>query len=406
MSKAPSARFHELDSLRGLAAMTVLFGHTQSALYTVPHTGHANLAQTARMLLMEPFVAGHEAVMFFFTLSGFVLALPYLAGRSLAYPAYAERRTLRIYGPYLVALVAFLACVAVFHGQLQHSVMAASQLGHETWTTQLAVRMVLAHLFFIGVYNMYTYNPVIWSLVYEMRISLIYPWLFRAATRFNPWKTWLVFFGISASVVVSFAVFNYQGAALNLLLTLHYMLFFVTGILMAANREKIGAFYQRLSPRMRSGFFVLSLGLFWYPQPILRHLFKPIQQRIQYGMDWPVLLGVVGIMIVAMNSQRFKQMLTTPVPSFLGRISYSLYLTHMAIVLSLGVLLGPYMPSGALMLLILTTSLLFGTLFHYQVERRFTELSHRVGRVPSKPVVAAEAVPSEPAYVTDSAQAA
>jgi len=45
----------------------------------------------------------------FFLLSAFVLALPYLKGDGLEYPAYLARRVIRIYGPYLFALALAVA---------------------------------------------------------------------------------------------------------------------------------------------------------------------------------------------------------------------------------------------------------------------------------------------------------
>ena len=65
-----STRLEPLDSLRGLAALTVLSLHV---LLLMPDQGG--------WLWRAPFYNGHEAVLLFFVLSGFVLYLPWAKGR-------------------------------------------------------------------------------------------------------------------------------------------------------------------------------------------------------------------------------------------------------------------------------------------------------------------------------------
>lgn len=98
-SSAPTStrHFDELDSLRGLAAITVAFGHL--ALLTFASTtwpDHPHIAfwrHVVTLLNRTPLaflMAGGAAVRFFFVLSGFVLMLPFL------------RRKENPYSPYLV----------------------------------------------------------------------------------------------------------------------------------------------------------------------------------------------------------------------------------------------------------------------------------------------------------------
>src|SRR5690606_33375733 len=99
------ARLEELDSLRGLAALVVLSQHVLFTIVEPPPI----IDYTPLHLLW----AGHEAVIFFFVLSGFVLALPFVDGRPFDYGPYAIKRVFRIWLPYVVATAAALLIASV-----------------------------------------------------------------------------------------------------------------------------------------------------------------------------------------------------------------------------------------------------------------------------------------------------
>jgi peptidoglycan/LPS O-acetylase OafA/YrhL len=97
-------RFEELDSLRGLAALAVFFGH----MYLV-----FNENLISKLLFefgpLRIAVAGSEAVTFFFVLSGFVLSLPFYSNRQPNYRHFVIRRVCRIYIPYIIAILVALS---------------------------------------------------------------------------------------------------------------------------------------------------------------------------------------------------------------------------------------------------------------------------------------------------------
>ncbi len=59
------------------------------------------LAGRRKLLLyaLTPLTLGHEAVLLFFVVSGFVLSVPYFRDKGGTYPVYLLRRILYIYGP-------------------------------------------------------------------------------------------------------------------------------------------------------------------------------------------------------------------------------------------------------------------------------------------------------------------
>jgi peptidoglycan/LPS O-acetylase OafA/YrhL len=89
-------RYYELDSLRGLAALTVVFLHFSRICS--PRVVHIFNYTPLRLL-----VAGRAAVILFFLLSGLVLTLPYKKNGRLDYGPFLLKRVCRLYVPYLGA---------------------------------------------------------------------------------------------------------------------------------------------------------------------------------------------------------------------------------------------------------------------------------------------------------------
>jgi peptidoglycan/LPS O-acetylase OafA/YrhL len=381
LSTSPSVRYRQLDALRGLAALSVIFCHFRENFFPDQVIGQTHTAHVLLLLLLCPFTSGHEAVMFFFTLSGFVLALPYIHGRGQSYPTFLERRTLRIYGPYLGMLLPTLLCVQWLHGQAAHSVLRHGALAHQAWVDALEPSAVLQHLLFIGVFDVMVYNGVIWSLIVEMRLSIVFPQLFRLVMKLGCRVSILCATLLSAAAVICFDIVSpADPTAAGGLLTFHYTLMFVTGMVLAIKRDAIGAFYRGLSSGVRSLWLAGSLVLYWWTAPVVAHLFKPIYAHVFLFQDWVILVGVVGIMVAAVNAPWVQRVLETPVPEFLGRISYSLYLTHLPLLFVMGIKLGPYLPTPVMFVAFVIGALLLGYVFNRLVEVPFTSLSHKVGK--------------------------
>jgi peptidoglycan/LPS O-acetylase OafA/YrhL len=102
-------RLHTLDSLRGLAALAVVFGHCLRVFPefgTRPYPGPVSWAGfVLKRTPLAVLVDGHVAVLIFFVLSGLVLSLPFQQGRMPSYGVFIGKRVARLYPPYLAAVV-------------------------------------------------------------------------------------------------------------------------------------------------------------------------------------------------------------------------------------------------------------------------------------------------------------
>lgn len=342
--------------MRGIAALIVLFHHFVHMFYP------AMLETTGwRSQLLYPLVAGHESVMFFFVLSGFVLALPFLRGKSQPYPVFLWRRVLRIYGPYLGALTLAIGGCAIWHNRLGTTGWAAG-----TWGRQVDLRSVIEHIAFLGNYDYSRYDTAFWSLVYEMRISIIFPVLFLAVNRLR-----LRYTAILAAACILIGV---RASDSKSLITFEYAAIFMAGILLAKNLGSLRERYRRSSAWKR--WLVVALAFLLYNGGHLLTGWGPLWHL----GDMPVVAGAAGFILIGLNSSRARGILNSTLPSFLGKISYSLYLVHGTVLFAMAAMLKDRISPAGFFALYIPAAILLSWVFYHAVEAPFTRLSRSVGR--------------------------
>lgn len=164
---ASGHKYLRLDSLRGLAALSVGIGH---AFICVDFSQGSSL-QTAALGLFD----GDYAVDLFFVLSGFVLINMVRGFSGAHYAAYLARRLLRLYpllwASLIVAYVtqAFVAAHAPPCGNLSYWVCRLIRPPH---SIAAAVRTAIPVEFEL--------NPISWTIKVEIAVSIVYPLLLAA----------------------------------------------------------------------------------------------------------------------------------------------------------------------------------------------------------------------------------
>jgi peptidoglycan/LPS O-acetylase OafA/YrhL len=313
--------FPQLDALRGIAAMMVVVNHflLVGPLWWIPRS-------PLRVLAL-----GHEAVILFFILSGFVLTLQLMSDRRVTYRDFAIKRICRIYLPYLAVLFAAFSAINLINIE---PVKWAGSWFNDIWTGSFTGREILDHLLFIGQYKANRVLPVIWSLIYEMRISLLMPLVVYCVSRFSARAC------LAAALLISMVSFlfamgrnvdessspSFSG---DWAMTAHYLGMFIVGATLARHR----ASWQRWLAEGNRTMLVLaaSLTLFFLSRLMLSITSGAIGQ---YIFDWCVVTGAAGMVCTAIASRRFTLMLARRPFVFLGTISYSLYLTHTVVLLA------------------------------------------------------------------------
>jgi peptidoglycan/LPS O-acetylase OafA/YrhL len=210
-------RFGALEGIRGLAALYVLIHHARLALTQSfanglhTHPEHYNFIDQMMVYFFGIFKFGHEAVIIFFVLSGFVIHLRQAKNpnyKDFNISQYLKNRIIRIYPTLIFSLI---LCVI-----LDYLLILISNGQPQLLLIKYTPGNFLANFFLIPETNAWGNNFPIWSLKHEWFFYLIYPFLFWLGTirKFVPM---LIVFGLYISYILAFRI-PFIGSAVSSLL--------------------------------------------------------------------------------------------------------------------------------------------------------------------------------------------
>jgi nucleotidyltransferase/DNA polymerase involved in DNA repair len=174
-------------------------------LLTLPASvrGHGTLAWWLTATPLRLLVDGPGAVLLFFVLSGFVLAAAIQSslGKDAGgfdYGRFAAKRFVRIYPPFAFAVL----ISAGLYLLIQPGPVAGLSVWFNTqsWAYPVAPAMLAGHFLMTDQHRDMTLINVMWSLIHELRISMIFP---------------LIFFGMRARPAVTLTIAAILSAGAN-----------------------------------------------------------------------------------------------------------------------------------------------------------------------------------------------
>jgi len=358
---APTPRYAALDGIRGFAVLLVFFVHAAGMSASVflgidfDTTKFAALSAPNEKFLYWLYCS-HHGVFLFFVLSGYLIGTLWWPQQKFDYREFVLRRTLRIYPAFLLSFAAALG-VALYFG---------------SWQPPEAGR-VLANLFFAnGLPSMQVvpFNPVTWSLFYEMVFYLVFPLCIHAARPLGRAARWV----IPAVGIIAPAIAVALGAdPIHLCWSL---LFF--GVALGMNPKTVGLLAATVP-----GAAIVALYLAVTTASALNIL------------DWefgPLLFGAVAMILIASTLHRqgiLERVFSSELLLALGRISYSFYLWHWIVLKLLaltlkayGTALGPMERTAALFAVGLLAAVLVATGSWWLAERPYFLWTKARGRNP------------------------
>jgi peptidoglycan/LPS O-acetylase OafA/YrhL len=361
-------RISSLDAIRGVASLMVLFSHCYQ---TIPEHRRTNLESFRWWRPLGILHNGHAAVIIFFVLSGYVLSLPHFRGTQASYSRYLVKRFCRIYLPFAIAIM-IAAGLYLTVGRQQSP--EASQWFNALWPASWPGFSALAgHFLMIGTEPDMQLDCVMWTLVYEMRISILFPLLMMLCRNTKvALFTSLAMLVLSTKLLAALHLNSHPSGVQNfgttLLWTIKFVPSFVAGILLSKHRQHIAAALQRVPAQMRVAALSLPIfGIFF-----VSHSFDYAKKDAFYD------LGAALVIVFALEIPTVTVFLEGKVAQWLGRISYSLYLIHVPVLLVLFPLLLGRMPLSLAALIAIAASLSAATVLYILIEAPAIELGHRL----------------------------
>ena len=354
-----SQRIEIFDGMRGLASVIVMIFHM--AVWTVygysanEYKIFANsFWRVATQTPLKMIWGGNEAVLVFYIIGGFVLARPYLSGRKLDFKPFIIKRWIRLMLPYVLVIAMTSILIALF-GAWKHDTIDLSGSFNVKWKRVPNAGEIL--LYILGYdYNLNILSGAFWSMVQEWRLSFILPFVAIALHRNRTGKV-LGYYAILQVGIDALTNWGMRSDTVwlahlseSLNRTNYYAIFFVMGAVLAKHLPAIRAFV-----REHRRFRILSAWSIPFMIPsqwILSALGLSFRVRNALLLTG---LGIILFLVLCLESPRLTAFFKSKPLLLLGKMSFSLYLTHTTSIILFVTFWGQVIPPE--------TALLFSPLF-------------------------------------------
>lgn len=366
-----------LEALRGIAALMVVFAHLQYAFVRPLHyesyvwlkeqTGSFLLSHTIHSLFSLSFNGGLAVYIFWF-MSAYVISIKlfYKNGKEYLFKSLIKR--------YFRLLIPVLGSVLLAFTLLELDLMYNKQLaqilgqGYENdWLDEYysfdsslvwAIRSSFWDTFFA--FNQETsYNPVLWrTMDIELQGSFF---IFALFALFELRKSRYIFY-----VIISLVLFILQKYA---------MVSFIFGFwLCDIDNNKNTLLKKAIDRLFRNDIINILLFL----------VVLLIAGKIDYFLSFGQLLASIAIVVFVMKAQVLQRMLNHKFFTWLGQVSFSLYLVHFPIICSfscflyLQINLSHQITIIIVSLSTLLLSFIVAHLFHHYIDKNSVRLANRI----------------------------
>ncbi len=320
MEKARQTYIPELDGLRAMAIILVLFRHI--LLFVLLINENKPIMPVWGYDIFTLPLNGWVGVDLFFVLSGYLISSQFFKGKPTSIPKYALRRILRIFPAYYFVLV--VCTLGLFP---YFKVLA----GENIWQS------FIYHLIFMHDYTGSDINSVFWSLAVEEKFYIVVPFIVWFLIFFRKRLGELGVFAIVLALIVlgiylRINTVPYEGRSLGLEQFLHTYRFpfhcciepFMFGILVSFLRYQ-SKLKEKISLHAPKIFYAgLFIGLMYFSSHTMLKKIDGFDVTFQ-----PTLIAFIMFLIVLGTVMGGgPKILKSSFLNFISRMSYSLYLVH------------------------------------------------------------------------------
>ncbi|MBI1274131.1 MAG: acyltransferase family protein [Alphaproteobacteria bacterium] len=384
-----------LDAMRSIAVICVFLVHIDFAWQG---------RSTADWWHLFPFSSLFNTVAIIsalYILSAYVLALPFFGGRAPAVLPFMVKRFCRLYIPLVTTtlLVFFLyhitnTLVLDRYWVLSDGGQIMSSYPHveptELFADDAINRILMLGVFYVmptpsswehvldllslaGTSSSTTLNSVVWSLVHEIRLSMVFPALIILCrdTRRALLVAAALYTAASAAIVVTgdsdMWLHQTENFWVSWLITLRFAAFFIIGILLAKHSPVLAERIGKMARWKILATWLLVVSVFALPD---YHVLAPL---FAFAIS-------VAVCLCVHSAGTQKILECTPLP-WLGKTTYSFYILHLSLLAMVMQKMAGQFPYGAVCLTALVFTFVLSTAHYYTVELWSIKIGRRLGRM-------------------------
>jgi peptidoglycan/LPS O-acetylase OafA/YrhL len=316
-----------VESVRGLAALSVALGHTLTYVLVNDGSGGGLLDQTslrgAAVKIITGLFNGETAVIVFFVISGVVIGRSLDARRDgesavAGFMPFMIRRVLRLYPAHIVAVIAIIGLAFLFLvGQPpidfsafpgSHPATSADAAGwlNGSVFNPLKWQSVVGNLAMAS----WSMNPVAWSLYVEVCAAPLLPLFHYLSRRSSAWVD-----VVNLAVLIALSLLNWDH------LWSRYLFIFYLGMMVETHGLALAGALERWLGGMRPAAPLL------YVVMVLPGTFAAVRSAPVIFVEAFAAFALISL-IVRSESRAPLSSLEHPLLRWNGRLSYSFYLWH------------------------------------------------------------------------------
>lgn len=328
-------RIESIDAVRGIASITVINFHILAS-FLIFYKGNYDQEYDSlwiKFLVESPFklLWGGIGFLLFFVISGIVLTAMF-DRRKVIYKDFLLKRFTRIYVPYFIFMSISIILLVMFQGY--NDVTGMSPNYERRWDHYPSLLSIASFLLLMN-YDTANVNGVVWTLYHELRIAFVFPIIAFIVLKLKWIKSIfiaLLFSFGTMTILFILAYFigdNILGDVVNNFGdTFFYTYFTFIGAFLYKYKEVYKAYIIEWSNFTK--IIITLIGLMLIANKWMYNFVDISDFRLQDIISG---IGILILMMLILSSDKIESAATHGLFKFLGRISFSLYLTHIPVIM-------------------------------------------------------------------------